>query len=165
MAVVAAVVIVGVVGLGAWAVAGNDGDGGAESEGRTGMGSDLTTDEPTPEQVDAALQFGFLELPAGAEVRRLVFRDAVDEQYRLLVALPPGGEEELLRQSDFIATFAATPYPNDYTVPGAEIPDDAAAVVAGDSVGSGGTQLVSREILVDRSNPDLTMLHITANGN
>jgi hypothetical protein len=157
--VVATVVVVVVVGAAVWLAASGD---DAPPQDRGQLGAELSTDKPTAEQVAAALEFGHLQLTPDADVRRLVALDGVDESYQLLVAVAPGGEEQILRDSGFTATPAPTDIPDYYTVSGVEPANSDALVAAEDTIESNGTLVVTRLVMVDRSDPVRTLLHLTA---
>lgn len=158
--VVVAVAIVIVVGAAVWMAASSGDDPPPADRGR--LGGEVSTDDPTAEQVAVALEFGHLRLPPGAEVRRLVAQDGVDESYQLLVAVAPGGEEQILHDSGFTATLAPTDTPDYYTVSGAEPANGDAVVAAEDTIESNGTLVVTRLVMVDRSDPERTLVHLTA---
>jgi hypothetical protein len=148
-----------------WLATRGDDDTTGGLEERATFGSEFATDDPTPEQVRTALQFAYLEFPPAVEVARLAFREGVDEEYRLLVAVDPGTEEQLLRDSGFTGAFAPAESPERFLVPGVDVPEAGATFVASDTVETDGLPLVYRDVLIDRSDPNRTVLHITAAGN
>lgn len=118
---------------------------------------------PQSPSADEAQKFGGIVPPASAKVLGVAHDAGIDERYRLVLGMPPGDVANLLSASGFTAPLVpdAGPYNDDF-VTGFDLSKASDVVATEDSLGpSGGRkQTVFRKVLVDRTDPASSVVHL-----
>lgn len=117
---------------------------------------------PDPALVAEALQFGGIALPAGATVLGVERDRGIDRMYRLAVRVEPDGVSRLLADSSFITPLRAGRQVFMTPVAGFAL-DGNRNVASGQDrfVPAGGSAAtITREVLVDRSDPSVSVVHL-----
>ena len=112
---------------------------------------------------DEALKFGGIVATPSIEVLGVQHDAGIDQRYQVVLAVSPAQVGKLLSESSFTASLVPDLGPFDATVDGFDLSKATDVVSAEDSLPPAGDrqQTVFRHIVVDRTDPAKSIVHLT----